>query len=156
MAEANNTLLDLDAMMNESLDTIPDAPDFVTPPAGEYRLSCKDAAIDKYTTKDEPDVPKQRLKLTYSIIETLSTANNEPPVPDGSIFTETFQATEQGLGYFKKRIKEIMNAGDVQGVTLGDMMNSVKGQEFSARLTIKKSTNNGKTYENINLRVVNA
>lgn len=154
MSEA--TILDLNSMMNDSLDSIPDAPDFVTPPAGEYILSVKDSAIDKYETKKEPGVEKQRLKNTYVIDETLSTLNNEPPVPNGSIFTETFMATEQGLGYFKKRIKEIMNAENVSGVTLADMMSSVKGTQFKARLSIKKSTVNGQEYENVQIRVVKA
>lgn len=151
---SENTLLDLNNMLNDNLDAIPDAPDFVTPPAGEYRLSVKDSAVDTYETKKEPGVQKQRLKMTYTIVQTISTAANEAPVPDGSIFTETFMATEQGLGYFKKRIKEIMGASDVAGVTLGDMMNSVKGQEFQARITIKKSTVNGTDYENVQIRVV--
>ena len=151
---SENTMLDLNAMMNDSLDSIPDAPDFTNPPAGEYRLIAKDAAIDKYKTKKEPDIEKQRLKITYAIVETLSTAANEQPVPDGSLFTETFMATEQGLSYFKKRIKEIMNAGDVQGVSLGDMMTSVKGSEFNARITIKKTNSNGTDYENVQIRVI--
>jgi hypothetical protein len=152
---AENTLLDLNNMLNNNLDSVPDAPDFVTPPAGEYRLSVKDCAVDTYETKKEPGVQKQRLKMTYTIVQTISTLNNEQPVPDGSIFTETFMATEQGLGYFKKRIKEIMNATDVVGVTLADMMNSVKGNEFAARLTIKKSVVSGTEYENVQLRVIN-
>jgi hypothetical protein len=149
-----NTLLDLDNMLNDTLDAIPDAPDFTNPPAGEYRLQVKDAAIDKYKTKDDPNTERQRLKITYSILETISTASNEQPVPDGSLFTETFMATEQGLGYFKKRIKEVMGASDVAGVTLSDMMNSVKGTDFNARITIKKSVSNGKEYGNVQIRVV--
>ena len=115
---AENTMLDLENMINDSLDDIPEAPDFNNPPAGEYRLLCKDAAIDKYETKKEPGIQKQRLKITYSILETISTATKEQPVPDGSLFTETFMATEQGLSYFKKRIKEIMNVSDTTGVSL--------------------------------------
>lgn len=152
---SENTILDLDNMMNDSLDAIPDAPDFVTPPNGEYNLNVKDCAVGKYETKKEPGVQKQRLKLTYSITQTLSTLNNEPPVPNGSIFTETFMATEQGLGYFKKRIKEIMGATDVAGVSLGDMMNSVKGMDFMARVSIKKTKGaDGTEYENVQIRVV--
>lgn len=149
--------LDLGAMMEASLDSIPDAPDFSNPPAGEYRLLCKEAKIDKYTTKKEPDTEKQRLKILYAIEQTVSVAGNEPPVPDGSMFSETFQATEQGLSYFKKRIKEIMNASDLSGVTLGDMMETVKGQSFDARITIRKSENpNDKEnpYENVQIRVI--
>ena len=132
---AETTMLDLEGMLNESLDAIPEAPDFNNPPAGEYRLLCKDAAIDKYETKKEPGIQKQRLKITYSIIETISTATKEQPVPDGSLFTETFMATETGLSYFKKRIKEIMNVSD----------------------TIKKSPNPNdpeNPYENIQIRVI--
>ena len=154
---AEQTILDLDNMMNESLDAIPDAPDFNNPPAGEYRIQVKDAMIDKYETKKEPGVPKQRLKMLYTVLETISLATNEQPVPDGSMFSETFMATEQGLSYFKKRIKEVMNASDVTGVTLGDMMNSVKGSEFQCRISIKKTANpNDKDnpYENIQIRVI--
>ena len=64
-------------------------------------------------------------------------------------------ATEQGLGYFKARIKGIMAASDLIGVSLGDMMGSVKGATFDARLTIKKSPNPaGGEYENVQIRVV--
>ena len=154
---AEQTILDLDSMMNASLDAIPDAPDFNIPPAGEYRIQVKDAMIDKYETKKEPGVPKQRLKMLYIVLETISLATNEQPVPDGSMFSETFMATEQGLSYFKKRIKEVMNASDVTGVTLGDMMNSVKGSEFRCRISIKKTPNpNDKDnpYENLQIRVI--
>jgi hypothetical protein len=152
---SDQTLLDLDAMLDNTLDNIEDAPDFLTPPAGEYVLQCIDANIDKYETKREPGIEKQRMKLTYSIVETISVAGNEPPAPDNSRFTETFMATEQGLGYFKKRIKEIMGASDVTGVTLKDMMNSVKGSTFKARLSIRKTTGkDGTEYENLQIRVV--
>lgn len=149
--------LDLGAMMEQSLDSIPEAPDFANPPAGEYKLSVKEAKLDNYETKKEPGVQKQRLRILYAIEQTVSVAGNEPPMPDGTMFSETFQGTEQGLRYFKKRIKEVMNASDLTGVTLGEMMSSVKGQAFDARITIKKSENpNDKDnpYENVNIRVI--
>jgi hypothetical protein len=150
---SENTVLDLESLANETLDSIPEAPDFVTPPAGEYTLSVKDAAIDKY--KDKEGTAKQRLKITYTILDTKSVAGNEQPVPNDSIFTETFMATEQGVGYFKKRVKEIMMAENVSGVTLGEMMNSIKGVSFDCRISIKKSPNpKGGEYENVQIRVV--
>jgi len=152
---ANNTLLDLENMLEETLDAVPDMPDYVTPPAGEYILEVKDSVIDKYSTKKEPDVEKQRLKNTYAILETISTATKEEPVPDGSLFTETFMATQDGLGYFKKRITGIMNVSDVVGTSLAQMMDSVKGVTFKARLSIKKSKGaDGTEYENVQIRVV--
>lgn len=150
-----NTILDLGDMMNETLDTIPEAPDFITPPAGEYVLEVKDCVIDKYKTKDEPDTIKQRLKITYSVVDTISVADNEPPVPNESLFTETFTATEQGLGFFKKRVKELMAVDNVAGVSLGEMMDSIKGTQFKCRLTIKKSPNpKGGEYQNIQIRIL--
>lgn len=153
---ADNTILDLENMLEASLDDIPEAPDFNNPPAGEYILSCKDACIDKYTKKGEAE-EKSRLKIIYAVVSTLSTASNEPPVPDGSLFSETYQPTQQGLSYFKKRVKEIMGASDVAGVSLAEMMASVKGVEFNARITIKKSPNPNNPdspYENIQLRII--
>lgn len=151
--------LDLGAMLEESLDNIPEAPDFQLPPAGEYRLSVVEAKIDHYETKREPGVVKQRLKIIYSVNATVSVsaASKEPPVPDGSLFSETFQATEEGLGYFKKRIKEIMNVSDLSGVSLKDMMESVKGVGFDARITIRTTANpNDKDnpYQNVNVKVI--
>lgn len=155
--ENANTILDLSAMLNESLDAIPDAPDFMIPPAGEYSLLVKDCTVDKYETKKEPGVQKQRMKILYSVVATISVASNEPPCPDGTVFSETFMPTEQGLSYFKKRIKEIMGATDVAGVTLGDMMSSVKGTTFSARISTRKTMGkDGTEYENIQIRVVKA
>ena len=152
---SDKTVLDLENMLEETLDSIPDAPDYVTPPAGEYTLLVKDALIDKYFTKKEPDTEKQRLKIIYSIVETLSTATKEEPVPNESLFSEQFQATTDGLSYFKKRITGIMNVENVLGTSLADMMDSVKGATFKARISIKKSKgDDGTEYENVQIRIV--
>ena len=120
-----------------------------------------DAAIDKYKAKDGS--MSQRLKITYSVAQTVELAEaNEPPVADGTLFTETFQGTEQGLSFFKKRIREILSVDDTAGVTLGDMMASVKGAQFEARISIRKSAkkdSNGAVipnefYENLNIKVI--
>lgn len=147
------TLLDLNAMVEQTLDAVPDAPDYSNPPAGEYTLSVQDIKIDAYKPKAGGDA--QRLKITYAVVATHSTAANESPVPDGTLFTETFQATEMGLGYFKARVKGILNVSDLVGVSLGDMMASAKGATFDARITIKKTPNPaGGDYENVQIRVI--
>ena len=155
MNTETKTVLDLETMLDENLDAIPEAPDFSNPPPGEYTLLVKDALIDKYETKAEPGIQKQRLKILYAIEETLSIANNEPPAPNGTMFNENFQATTDGLSYFKKRIRSIMDAAEVNGVTLGDMMSSVKGEICKARISIRKTTGkDGTEYENLNIRIV--
>lgn len=153
MTEA--TILDLEAITDDVLDGIAEAPDYVTPPAGEYSLSVNDAVIDKYKDKDQNS--KQRIKITYGINETLSLADKEPPVPNGSIFTETFTATEQGVSFFKKRVKEITGADDLTGVGgIPGMLDAIKGTTFDCRLTIKKSPKPDGTgfYENVQLRII--
>lgn len=148
-------LLDLNSMIEETLDAVPDAPDYSNPPAGEYVLDVKEAKVDTYKNKEHVDC--QRLKITYAVAETVSVAAGEMPVPDGTMFTETFQATEMGLGYFKARIKAVLAVDDLSGVSLGDMMSSAKGAQFKCRITIKKSPKPGvagEFYENVQIRVV--
>lgn len=152
MAE-KQTILNLDSMMDDTLDAIPDAPDFMNPPDGLYHILLKDAKTDKYNPKDAPDTEIPRIKILYSVIKTIET--KDLPVPEGSMFSETFQATEQGLGYFKNRAKAVLNVSDLAGVPLRDIYDSLKGVEFNARLTIKKTTGkDGTEYENIQLRVI--
>lgn len=153
--QAKDTILDLNAMLNDSLDSIPEAAGYENPPAGEYSIILKDAAVDSYTTKDGADA--ERLKITYEVAATLSTASGEQPVPNGTLFTETFQGTVQGVGFFKKRIKEVLNVESVEGVTLADMMNSAKGAAFDARISIKKTAKKdvpGEFWENLNIKIV--
>lgn len=154
-ATTPQTLLDLDNMLNESLDTVPDLPEFANPPAGEYRLKVMDTKPETYKSKAEPEIEKTRIRVMYSILETLSTASGELPVPDGSMFSETFMTTEQGWSFLKSRAKAVLNVADMTGVTKREMLDAIKGQEFTARITIKKSPNPaGGEYENIQIRVV--
>lgn len=147
----NTETLDLGTMLDETLDLIPDAPEYVTPPAGEYRLSVKDCKIEKYETKSGKS--GERIRIIYSIETTYSTADNEQPVPDGSMFSETF--TREGLSYFKTRVKNILNVSTINGVSLRDVMDTIKGATFDARITIKRIPNpNGGEYENVQIRVI--
>lgn len=155
-----STNLDLAAMMEDTLDAIPEAPDFVTPPPGTYALAVSECKLETYKAKpkgDDAGGDRQRLRITYTIQQTTAVAGNEPPVPDGSMFSETFMGTEQGLGFFKKRIRNILNVEDTAGVSLKELMMSAKGAVFNARVTIKQSANPNdpnKPYENVQIQVV--
>lgn len=155
--------LDLGAMMDETLDNIEEAVGFTNPPAGEYVINVKDCMVEKYTPKPKDGVQegeKQRFKLLYEVGSTISLADTkEQPVPDGSLFSETFMGTEEGLGYFKKRVREIMNVGTVDGVKLREIMDAVKGTSFTARIKMRitpkdKSNPALGTYENVDITVV--
>ncbi|EKD22459.1 MAG: hypothetical protein ACD_86C00003G0022 [uncultured bacterium] len=142
---------DMEALLNQTLDGVKAAPDFTTPPAGEYRLSVKDAKL--IAPKEAGKSP--RINVMYTVVQTYATASGEAPVPDESMFSEGFQFTDTGLPYFKSRVAAILNVDNVDGVTIGDMLSSLKGQSFDARISIKKSPNpKGGEYENIQIRVV--
>lgn len=154
MSEATETLLDLEDLMEASLDNIPEAPEFTNPPDGIYRLGVKEVKTDKYKTKKDPDTQKQRIKAIISVVNTIET--KELPVPDGSMFSLTWQPTEQGLGFFKTFAKKVMDVSDMTGVPLKDIYTALIGTEFKARVQNKKTkdVNTGIEYENVNVFVM--
>jgi hypothetical protein len=42
-------------------------------------------------------------------------------VPDGTLFSENFQGTKQGLEFFKTRMKKLLG-GDLDGISIPDML----------------------------------
>lgn len=153
------TILDLDAMMDETLDAVADIPDFVNPPAGTYQIAIKSCEVKPVPAKpakgDKPATPAgSQIRITYSVAETIETKGE--PVPNGSLFSENFQGTDQGLEFFKARAKNILNA-DVTGVPLRSIMEEVGKAEFKAVLGLRKTTGDaGQEYENVTIRPVHA
>lgn len=148
------TILDLDAFLDSTMDNVPDVPDFLNPPDGNYALKVIEAKIEEYSTKAEPTVKKNRIRIQYAVEATIET--KEVPVPDGSMFSENFTATEDGLKYFKKRALGIFDVSDMNGVPVRDILTNLKGAEFKARLTTKitKSKDGQSDFENVNIRVL--
>lgn len=149
--------LDLSAMLDQTLDTVPDVPEFINPPAGQYTIEVMKSAVEQYTPKSGTE-EKSRIKNSYKVVSTIAVADSrEQPVPDGTMFSETFTGTEEGLGYFKKAAKNILNASTLDGVPLREVMSSLTGVQFNATISIKqtpKKDGSGDFYENIQLRVV--
>ncbi len=151
------TILDLDNMLDESLDSVPDMPDFQNPPDGLYRLKTMSAKIEQYTSKAKDGKPEQkgtRIRLTTSVLKTVEIKPGELPVPDGTLFSETFQGTEEGLGYFKARAIKVLNVEDLKGVALRDILSGLADAEYDAKITIKVSKTDTGTFENLNVRVI--
>lgn len=150
--ENNETLLDMNAMMEETLDTTEDLAEFQNPPDGEYSISVKKAAPGKPSKKGVATI-----QFTYAVVSTLSTATGEQPVPDGTMFSEKFQWTEDGKKYLKARIKKILNISELNGVTIADMLATVTGATFNARISTVKTPKNdgsGEFWENLDIKVV--
>ena len=146
------TILDMDAMLDQTLDNVEDVADFVTPPAGNYVLGHESCAVDRYKSKDGSE--GVRIKAQLKVVSTVELEGEALPVADGSLFSLTWQATEDGLKYFKKYAKQVLNVEDLDGVTLRDIMASVADvKEFNARVTIRRSPKEGGgEYENVQVR----
>lgn len=157
MADKDVTILDLDTMMDISMDEVETLPDFVTPPAGLYELKVEKSEVDEYTpkvSKENPNPKKAtRIKILYSVVQTLET--NDTPVKDGALFSESFMGTSEGLKFFKRQAMNIMNVSDASGATLKDMMEGLKDTPFKAKITIRKTANPaGGEYENVQVRPI--
>lgn len=158
MTDANKdvTILDLDAMMDIKMDEVETLPDFVTPPAGNYSLKVKDAKIEKYSSKAEPTVKKSRIRMTYIVVATKEVAAGSLPVADGSMFSETFMGTEDGIKFFKKAAMGALGTTSFEGASIKDVIDGLADVEFDARITIRSSTDavTKQVFENIQVRAV--
>lgn len=149
------TILDLDAMLDGNLNDVADVPDYVTPPEGNYTLGISDVALDKRKNKDGTETPQ--IVLTYVVSETKETKGM--PVADGSLFSERFTYNEDGLKYFKRAAKNILNVSDLNGVTVRDIFATLKDSApFTAVISHSqsKSEDGNTTYTNVRVRPVHA
>lgn len=153
----NVTILDLDAMMDIKMDEVETLPDFVTPPPGIYVLAVKEAKIEKYSSKAEPEVKKSRIRISYIVKETKEVVAGQLPVADGSMFSETFMGTEDGIKFFKKAAMGALGVASFEGASIKDVIDGLADAEFEARITSRSSTDpvTKQVFENINVRAVN-
>lgn len=151
------SLLGLEDLESLSFDDIEEAPGFVVPPEGSYRLVLDKACIETYKTKEEPNKPKRRIAhymKVYKVHELVDPKEKAPS--EGSMFSERWQISSDGLKYWKTRAKTILNT-DTTGMQLGDVIKLLNEGDFvfDAKIRHKetKSEKDGKTYTNINLQV---
>lgn len=155
-------LLDLDAIMDTKVAGIENIADFITPPSGIYDLLVKDSKIEKFKVKDENKKETgevgQRIVIQYEIkkVHSIDQRSGEEVAPaEGSLFTERFQGTEDGLKYFKKTAGNIVGSFDFGDATIKDLIDGIKTTEFKAKITARKSTYEGKEFTNITVRAAN-
>ena len=152
------TLLGLENLEDINLDEVEDLPGFVLPPEGVLRLMLERAFIDTYSTKEEPEKKKRRIKHMYTIlgVKELNDASEKIPA-EGSKFDERWQLTPDGIKYWKLRAKDFLG-DDLAGLQLGQALKILTDKEivFTAKVSHRKSKSDkdGKEYTNVNLRVV--
>ena len=87
-------------------------------------------------------------------MQTVEIADGELPVPDGSMFSERFQWTEDGKSYFLAKVQKILGVEATKGCSWKALMNELpEGHIFNANVTWKKSKKDGKDYSNVQVRI---
>jgi len=154
MSDNKAQILDLDALLDTDMGAVVTLPDYITPSKGLYRLKVTEAGIKE--RKDKDGNKTANLIIVYSIVETKEC--DEAPFPNGSLFSDRFQATEEGLTYFKKQAMKIMNEPSLDGVKMRDVFDGLVGMEFDCAITVRKTKDaaSGKEYENISVRPLHA
>ncbi len=146
------TLLNLDDMLGQSLETVQAAPDFVQLENGVYVLSVKETKAEKKASKDKTKGDYILLTLQYEVADVIEQEGT--PIKVGSLTSESFMFTEQGLPYFKGRIAQIAVANngseeDVNGLSVKEALEAVKGMSFKVNA---KQAKNG---DRVNVRLQN-
>lgn len=141
-----STLLNLDDMLGQSLETVQAAQDFVQLENGVYILSVKDTKAEKKASKDKAKGDYILLTLQYEVAEVVEQEGT--PIKVGSLTSESFMFTEQGLPYFKGRVAQIAVANngseeDVNGLSVKEALEAVKGMSF--KVNAKQSKNGDRT-----------
>lgn len=165
--EISSTLLGLDDIENMDFDSIEDAPGFVQPPDGIYKLMVFKADLNKYKVKPENQVPgepteKKRFRLFYEImeIEEMDEAAEQKPKV-GDKFSENFMVNEEGVKYWKSKAKAIMGR-ELGKVTVANVLKELGAGNYEFRAKVQNTENEGKAgtanagkkFKNTNVRVI--
>jgi len=150
MSDAKNTILDLDSIMDVDMGKVETMPDYVNLSKGVYVLKCTKAEPYKKEAQGEK-AARAGFRITYELVDTKEC--EDLAFPNGSLISENFTATEQGLQFFKKRAMNLLNVSSLDGASLKDVLDSMIGVEATAVVTIRKTkAENGNEYENASYR----
>ena len=143
------TLLDLESLADESLEDIAEAPEYINPPAGDYILRSVSGEIRTY--EEDDGTTRQSVRVVIAVKEALELVSDEPPVPEGSLFSLSFQGTKEGLGAFKRELRKMTGLEVLQPMTLNEYFGMLETElEFRGRISYRKF----KDREYINLRIL--
>lgn len=155
------TLLDMNDLMGQSLDDTEDVPEFINDvPAGNYLLNLTTVKVEKYKSKDketQQEEEKLRIRIVYSVTKTVDLADpSDLPVPDGSLFSETFMINENGKKYFKRQAKNVLGAENIEGVPMKDIFAAMSDDvTVRAKVKTKESAGDGgKVYLNVQVHIL--
>jgi len=132
----------MDSLLDESLDNVEAAAEFVDLPNGEYVLHIKKAEAKELEAKEDKPAGV-RVNIVYEVVDTVALADTtKTPVDNGSMASEGFNLTEQGLPYFKRYLLNIF--GNTEGVSLRESIEALNGMNITA--VVRNNEYNGKQY----------
>lgn len=159
-----SSILNLDELLGQALDTVEAAPDFCDPDTGEYAMTLLHLKTVERKAKDQAKAQAEGkptewfgLRLTYTIDDTISIENGKQPVKPGSLYSEEFRYTAEQLPYFKSRIAELVLASggtteDADALTIGDCVAGMANIPFhvSVKTTHEKAMDgSGREYARV-------
>lgn len=128
-----DTILDIDDLLNTSMDSVVDIPDYITPETGLYMLSIHDVTIKRAKEAGKAS----RIMVTLAISATVELPEGSMPAADGSLFVLSYQGTKEGIEYFKRDAKKMLNMDELPaGLSMGDVFEALKAVDpFRAKVT---------------------
>lgn len=121
----SSSILDLEEILNSTLEGTVPAPSYETPPTGIYILSVVSAKLAKVEAKgDKPE--SLRITTTFSVDATEETDGT--PVPDGSLFASRNNWNDQGKPYFLSFANNLLQS-DTSTAPLGTVLGALEDLE---------------------------
>lgn len=163
-----DTILDLDSILDQSMEEVKEAPNFITPENSVLALAVMKVEIAKKKSKEEAvkegkPAEYAQISATYGIQKVYEQEKDTAPMGVGSQFSETWLAEGKGIEFFKTRACDIAEANGVDREEFGKlslrmMIESLNGGEVAFKANIKKiarPAQPGKTEVYYNTRIEN-
>lgn len=154
----SDTILNLDALLDQSMEEVAEAPNYVQPETGVYVLTVVDTSAQKNKSKDADKPDYVTLHHVYRIdgVE----QQEGMPIAPGSLFTDRWMAQDKGLEFFKTRFLDIAEANgedrnELSKLKLGEMLEGAKGMTFKCVIAKVSRGTDDKGVERFNTRINN-
>ena len=137
--------VDMDSILNEDLDNIPDMPDFVNPKEGVYLLHVEEVDLAKEIGDN------RAISISYTIKELIQAKGTEmgDDVKEGDKFSELyFMSTPKGAEYVKQHLKKILAPVSIQMGTanLRDTLQAFSGCDIYGVVKLKRDRDDKNKY----------
>jgi len=140
-----NDSVNIDSLLDATLDDLADLPEFKVFPAGAYNGTVE------LTAKKIGDNPAVELKFTNQEVVELSDPTAEPPAEKATTSVSFMLNNEFGQGGLKKVLNSLREGlGIAEGTSMREIMEAAKGANCQVVFTTRADRNDAtKTYQGI-------